>query len=74
MRGGSLPHLEAGEIGTVDSIHESDMSSKRLADMGFVRGAHLTMIRPGAPCLVRIGGRYVGLGLAHQESIHLRAG
>ena len=69
----SLPHLEAGEDATVASIVGMSLSAKRLADMGFVRGAHVTMVRPGAPCLVRIGGRCVGLGMAHQMSIQLQA-
>lgn len=73
MMTGTLPQLRAGELGTIDSIDGSGLTSKRLADMGFVRGALLTMIRPGKPCLVRLGGRCVGLGLGHQESIQLRA-
>ena len=73
MINGTLPQLEAGEFGTIYSIDGSGLRSKRLADMGFVRGARLTMIRPGEPCLVRLGGRCVGLGLGHQENIQLGA-
>ncbi|MCH8149746.1 MAG: FeoA domain-containing protein [Planctomycetes bacterium] len=69
----TLPALEAGELGTIASIDGAGLTSKRLADMGFVRGAHLTMIRPGEPCLVRLGGRCVGLGLGHQNNIQLEA-
>ena len=43
--------------------------AKRLADMGFVRGALVEMIRTGKPCLVRIGSTCVGLGADHQRSI-----
>ena len=69
----TLPKLEAGEIGTISSIDGSGVRSKRLADMGFVRGARLTMIRPGEPCLVKLDGRCVGLGLGHQKNIKLGA-
>ncbi len=70
---GSLPNLGAGELGVVESIAGRRCSSKRLADMGFVRGARITMVRPGEPCIVRIGGRCVGLGIDHQESVLLQA-
>ena len=71
MDGGSLPILKAGEYGTIESINGTHAAAKRLADMGFIRGALVTMIRPGEPCIVRIGGRCVGLGDAHQNSILL---
>jgi Fe2+ transport system protein FeoA len=71
MGGSNLPTLKAGEFGTIESIDGTHTAAKRLADMGFVRGAHVTMIRPGEPCIVRIDGRCVGLGGAHQNSILL---
>ena len=55
MDGGSLPILKAGEYGTIESINGTHAAAKRLADMG----------------IVRIGGRCVGLGDAHQNSILL---
>jgi len=67
----TLPDLAVGDRCLVSLIAASSAGSKRLADMGFVRGAELTMIRPGSPCIVRIDGRCVGLGAAHQENIHL---
>ena len=71
MGGGSLPTLKAGEFGTIESINGSHAAAKRLADMGFVRGTQVTMVRPGEPCIVRIDGRCIGLGGAHQDSILL---
>lgn len=71
MNNGTLSRLEAGELGTIASIDGEGRTSKRLADLGFVRGAHLTMIRPGEPCLVKLGRRCVGLGVGHQNSIQL---
>ena len=58
--------LKAGDFGLIASINGARFSAKRLADLGFVRGAKVTMVRPGAPCIVRIDGRCVGLGAAHQ--------
>jgi len=66
-----MPSLKAGDLGLVAGILGARLSGKRLADLGFVRGAEVTMVRPGAPCIVRIGGRCVGLGSAHQECIEL---
>ena len=67
----SLPVLGAGEIATIARIDTTQVTAKRLADMGFVRGARIEMLRPGKPCLVRIGSACVGLGAAHQDSILL---
>ena len=66
-----LCKLKAGESATVANIQSSQITTKRLADMGFVRGTRVTMIRPGKPCIVKIDGICVGLGKQHQESILL---
>ena len=71
MRQQKLPSLNVGDVGIVERISAGEAAAKRLADMGFVRGARLVMVRRGAPCIVRIGGACVGLGLAHQASIEL---
>lgn len=64
-----LSSLKSGEAAAIVSIAASQASAKRLADMGFVRGATVEMIRTGRPCLVRIGSTCVGLGADHQRSI-----
>ena len=64
-----LSTLNAGEAAAIVSIAASQAAAKRLADMGFVRGAVVEMIRPGRPCLVRIGATFVGLGADHHRSI-----
>jgi len=64
-----LSSLRTGEAAAIVSIAASQASAKRLADMGFVRGALVEMIRTGRPCLVRIGATCVGLGADHQRSI-----
>ena len=66
-----LPGLKSGQVGTVAEVKALNGVAKRLADLGFVKGAALEMIRPGKPCIVRIGGSRVGLGAGHQECISL---
>lgn len=66
-----LSSLRAGDLGTVVGIDAAHSSAKRLADMGFVRGVRLEMVRPGRPCIVRIDGSCVGLGGAHQQCVSL---
>ena len=67
-----LSALRAGETVAIVSIAASQASAKRLADMGFVRGALVEMIRPGRPCLVRIGATCIGLGAEYQRSIGVK--
>lgn len=68
-----LPELPRGGSGLVARIHATNGAAKRLADMGFVRGALVEVLVRGTPCIVRIDGRRVGLGRAHQDSIELQA-
>lgn len=63
--------LGSGDVAIVDRITASEHAAKRLADLGFVRGARLEMVRAGIPCIVRVSGICVGLGQAHQMSIQL---
>ncbi len=69
----TLRNLDVGKHGAVVGISATNSSAKRLADMGFVSGARIEMIRPGNPCLVRIGGTCVGLGLGNQDCILVAA-
>ena len=67
----SLQSLRTGEMALVERITSTRGSAKRLADLGFVRGAQLEMIRHGVPCIVCVKGTCVGLGRMHQASILL---
>jgi Fe2+ transport system protein FeoA len=66
-----LSQLPDGCTGVVERIAAEEATAKRLADMGFVRGASVTKLRSGKPCLVRIGTTCVGLGVSLQKSILL---
>lgn len=65
----TLSDLRAGESVRIAGVAAEWESAKRLADMGFIRGARIDMLRRGSPCLVCIDGTRVGLGLAHQRSL-----
>lgn len=67
----NLPGLRSGQRGVVASVHLGESSGKRLADIGFVPGARIEMLRRGDPCIVRIDESRVGLGRAFQEAILL---
>jgi Fe2+ transport system protein FeoA len=64
-----LSEVASGDCATVERITAEEATAKRLADMGFVRGAAVTKVRSGRPCLVRIGTTCVGLGLPLQKTI-----
>ena len=68
-----LSQLADGCTAVVDRIAAEEATAKRLADIGFVRGATVTKLRAGKPCLVRIGATCVGLGLPLQKAILLAA-
>lgn len=61
--------LHPGETTTIVGISGGHTYAKRLADMGFVAGTRIRMIRRGNPCIVRIGGTFVGLGAANQTCV-----
>lgn len=65
----TVASLRAGRSARVVGIHAEHLSAKRLADMGFVSGANVRMIRRGNPCIVGIGGTFVGLGAANQRCV-----
>jgi len=66
-----LLSLVAGDVGTIASVRRLGPGTKRLADLGFVRGARLEMVRPGEPCIVRIEGTQVAISGGYQASIEL---
>jgi len=68
-----LGQLRSGDVATVGGLDSSQLAAKRLADLGFIPGVQIEMLRPGRPCLVRVNGSCLGLGRSHQESIVLSA-
>ena len=70
----SVRDLRRGDVRVVVGIRTDPALGKRLADIGFVPGTRVEMVRPGSPCIVRINGTGVGLGTAHQRAILLNRG
>jgi Fe2+ transport system protein FeoA len=68
-----LGQLRSGDVATVTGLDSTRLAAKRLADMGFIPGVKVEMLRSGTPCLVRVNGICLGLGAGHQESILLSA-
>jgi Fe2+ transport system protein FeoA len=66
---GTVRSLKAGRSSVIVGIAAEHLSAKRLADMGFVTGASVKMVRRGNPCIVGIGGTFVGLGAANQSCV-----
>lgn len=65
-----LTKLKRGQTAVVAAVNGAHYSSKHLADIGFVRGARIEMLRPGSPCIVKIHeGACVALGVGYQVSI-----
>jgi Fe2+ transport system protein FeoA len=65
----SVRSLKAGRSCIIVGIAAEHLSAKRLADMGFVTGARVKMIRRGNPCIVGIGGTFLGFGAANQTCV-----
>lgn len=66
-----LRDVGAGEKVIVAGVAVSQNEAKRLADMGFVTGVRVEMVRTGEPCIVRLNGTLVGLGVANQRVIRV---
>jgi Fe2+ transport system protein FeoA len=64
--------LADGQVAVLDSLHPSPSRAKRLADMGFIKGARLQMIRGGNPCILRVESTRIGLGRTYQADLEVR--
>jgi len=65
--------MRRGDLASMSCIESSAVAAKRLADLGFISGARIEMVRPGSPCIVRIDdGTCIGLGAEHQRRIRIR--
>ncbi len=53
--------LLAGQTAVVESVLCASDEAHHLRELGLRDGATVEMIRPGNPCLVRLGGQKLGL-------------
>jgi len=66
-----LARLKRGQVGMIQDLIGLDGSTKRLADLGFLRGREVEMVRPGATCIVRLGRATIAMGNRIQHGIVL---
>ncbi len=52
-----LNDLQAGQSGLVRSVDGGGDFLHRLREMGLCDGVEICMLRPGCPCIVRLGGQ-----------------
>lgn len=64
-----LDLLDAGQCGAVAALLGEPGAVHRLEELGLRRGAEIEMIRPGSPCIVRLGGQR--LCLRPDDSVHV---
>ena len=53
--------LAAGQTAVVESVLGGTDEAHRLREMGLRDGATIQMLRPGSPCLIRLGSQKLGL-------------
>lgn len=52
-----LPLLNAGQRARVDTVLGEGDLVRRLRELGLCDGAEVCMVRPGCPCIIRMGGQ-----------------
>jgi len=65
--------LQSGEVASVCSVSGGD-AARRLADIGFVPGAKVEMLRRGDPCIVRLHRSRLSLGAVLQHDVLVTSG
>lgn len=52
-----LPLLRIGQRARIDSVLGEGELIRRLRELGLCDGAEVCMVRPGCPCIIRMGGQ-----------------
>jgi len=53
--------LTAGQMGRIAAMVGGADQIHRLRELGLRDGAEVEMVRPGSPCIIRLGGQKLGL-------------
>jgi ferrous iron transport protein A len=56
-----LMFLRAGQSAEVGAVLGGSDLVHRLRELGLRSGAEVQMVRPGTPCLIRLGGQKLGI-------------
>jgi ferrous iron transport protein A len=54
-----LEALAAGEVGRIENVEGSTEMVTRLEEMGLRQGVHITMVRPGSPCIIALNNHRI---------------
>jgi ferrous iron transport protein A len=66
--------MSAGESAAVGQILGQVQQVRRMHELGFSEGALVEMVRPGSPCIVRMGGKEICFRGAEALSVLVRVG
>lgn len=56
-----LPLLQPGQRARIEQVVGWSELVRRLGEMGLRDGARVEMVRPGTPCMIRLGNQKLGL-------------
>ena len=68
----SLCSLKPGDSATVVRFKIDEENSKVLQAMGLAIGSTLEVVKPGDPCIVRIGQTRIGLGQSYSSRVFVK--
>ncbi len=69
-----LSCLNPGEWGEIGQLLGPTEEVRRLEEMGFLGGATVEMVTPGAPCIVRLGGHKLCFRASDNLHVLVRVG
>jgi Fe2+ transport system protein FeoA len=67
-----LSLLRAGQAGQVERVDGASDFLHRLREMGLRQGVEVCMLRPGRPCIVRIGCQKLCFRAVELEGVQVR--
>jgi Fe2+ transport system protein FeoA len=67
-----LTMLRPGQSAVVEAVLGAGEFAHRLREMGLRPGARVQMVRPGAPCLIRLDGLKLGIRADEVAAILVR--
>jgi Fe2+ transport system protein FeoA len=69
-----LTFLRAGQSGWIGEVFGPEDLVHRLREMGLRHGAEVQMVRPGNPCIIRLGGQRLCFRAEEGTSVLVRRG
>lgn len=69
-----LSHLMTGQKAEIGQLMGRPENVRRLAEMGLRDGTAVEMLRPGSPCIIRLGGQRICIRANELLSVLVRPG